>query len=92
MFGWVTKVDVEHVPLTARLGNVWPLLVLICVMFVLTLVQWLWWKYNVWNLSTVPTAKSNYHLIITSRVLQSISRNTIADANVCKCKKELFKC
>ncbi|XP_055940168.1 cytochrome P450 4c3-like isoform X1 [Argiope bruennichi] len=82
MFAWITELDTERVPLAARLRNLWPVLVPLCITFVLTLVQWLWWKYNVWNLSSLPTSKCKYHVIMTTTILASVFKNKVADANV----------
>ncbi|CAL1289343.1 unnamed protein product, partial [Larinioides sclopetarius] len=82
MFAWITELDTERVPLSSRLRNLWPILVPLGITFLLTLVQWLWWKYNVWNLNTLPTSKCKYHVIMTTTILASVFKNKVADANV----------
>lgn len=87
MFGWVAELESESVMyFGSRVWNLWPILVPLGLILVLALVQWLWWKYNLGGLSTLPGSNCDQHLLIMICILLSVFKNKLTDTNVCEYK------
>ncbi|KAG8196949.1 hypothetical protein JTE90_009008 [Oedothorax gibbosus] len=76
MFSWVTQLQTE--PGTGY----WPILVPLGIVLFLVLLQWLWWRYNLGGLSTLPGTKCEWHVVMLVCILSSVFRNKTTDTNV----------
>ncbi|XP_042895120.1 cytochrome P450 4C1 [Parasteatoda tepidariorum] len=78
----VVELESPNVPIITRIFHLWPVLAPLLIGLLITTIHWIWWKYNVWNLDTIPTSKCKFHVLMTSAILLSVFKNTATDSNV----------